>query len=69
MPIFDYVCKDCNAEFDLLVGKNAQEEEKKCIKCGSTNISRKFSSFGLNINHGKDLNSCPTCTTGTCGLD
>jgi putative FmdB family regulatory protein len=69
MPIFDYRCKDCGEEFDLLIGKNASEEEKKCTKCGSKKIERKYSSFGVNMNNKPDIPSCPTCSTGTCNLN
>lgn len=69
MPIFDYRCKDCGEEFELLVGNNSGEEEKKCTKCKSTNIDRMYSSFGVNMNTKQDLPECPTCNTGTCGLN
>jgi len=68
MPIFDYKCRDCGEEFDLLVGSNSGEEEK-CIKCGSKNIERKYSSFGVNMNYKSEAPSCPTCSTGTCNLN
>ena len=40
MPIYTYVCKDCNEKFDLLVGVMSEKTEIKCKKCNSKNIKR-----------------------------
>ena len=29
MPIYNYICKDCDEKFDLLVGVTAEKEELK----------------------------------------
>lgn len=40
MPIFDFVCKDCNNEFEALVrGTTAPV----CPKCSSANLERQLS--------------------------
>jgi len=33
-PIYSYVCKDCNAEFDLLIGVTSEKTKEKCERCG-----------------------------------
>lgn len=40
MPIFEYVCDDCGAEFDLLV---RGRETPACTACGSTALTKKLS--------------------------
>jgi putative FmdB family regulatory protein len=61
MPIFEYNCLDCNAEFEQLI-MTADEEAVCCIACGSKNTSKKglsnFSSPGIG-----DLG----CGGGGCG--
>lgn len=62
MPIYTYRCKDCGEEFDLLVGVVADSEKLKCKKCGSENLQRLFSGFGVGKGGSK---SSSTCTTPT----
>lgn len=40
MPIFEYTCKACGHEFELLVRKNTT---LACASCGSENLERLFS--------------------------
>ena len=40
MPIFEYSCKQCQAEFELLVRAGT---ELACPKCGSAELDRKLS--------------------------
>jgi len=64
MPVYTYVCKDCGAKFDLLVGMTSERTELKCSKCNSKKIKRTFSSFSV----GKSNSSGASCPTGTCNL-
>jgi len=66
MPIYSYVCKDCDEKFDLLVGVTAEKEELKCKKCGSKNITKEISSFGVGKSSGSSSDS--SCPSGTCPL-
>ncbi len=68
MPVYSYICKDCGNKFDLLVGVVSKDEEEICKKCGSKNIKKLLTCFGVNVSSGKsDLSSSgPSCSTGTC---
>lgn len=67
MPIYSYLCKNCGAKFDLLIGVTSKDEEKICKKCASKNIEKIFASFAVNVSSGKrSSNSGPSCPTGTC---
>jgi len=68
MPIFSYICKDCSNKFDLLIGVTSKDEERICKKCGSKNIEKSITSFGVSISSGKSDSSLsgPSCPTGTC---
>jgi putative FmdB family regulatory protein len=67
MPIFSYVCKDCNAKFDLFLRGSQTSDKLACIKCGSKNIQKTFSPFGIGSKSSSDSdNSQSTCPTGTC---
>ena len=47
MPIYNYVCKECGENFDLLIGVVSESVELKCRKCGSKNIEKTLSSFSV----------------------
>ncbi len=66
MPVYTYVCKDCNEEFDLLIGMTSEKIELKCKKCNSENIEKKLGSFSVGHSKGKSVSSGPSCPTGTC---
>ncbi len=44
MPIFEYVCGECDKEFELLV---LHDERVKCPSCDSDHLSKLYSRFGL----------------------
>ena len=69
MPLFNYICRDCNSRFQLLKGVTAEEAEDKCPECGSSNIKRLMSNFSISGGSAGDSgDSCPTCPTGSCPL-
>jgi len=44
MPIFEYVCGECNHRFELLqYGSN----EAACPNCQATNVEKQISAFGV----------------------
>jgi len=44
MPIFEYVCTDCQESFEKLVDR---EESVKCPSCEGDHLEKQFSRFGL----------------------
>lgn len=67
MPIYSYICNDCKEKFDLFMGIGGQNEKLVCKKCGSKNIEKTFSSFGVGSSSSKDnVKSDSSCPTGTC---
>ncbi len=47
MPIYEYRCDLCKAKFSLFFKSIALVEEPHCTKCGSTDVARLVSSFGV----------------------
>lgn len=45
MPVYEYVCKDCNHKFDSLVRTRDAADEVECKTCSSGNVRRLVSSF------------------------
>ncbi len=45
MPIFEYHCNDCAAEFEILQRASDVSTAPKCPKCGALNSTKRFSAF------------------------
>ncbi|MFP4081405.1 MAG: FmdB family zinc ribbon protein [Candidatus Aminicenantes bacterium] len=68
MPIYEFVCKKCGKHFESLVSVG-REKEVSCEACGSKNIEKLISSFGIGGGSSRISSSsdaCPTCTANTC---
>lgn len=44
MPIFEYVCRECNHRFERLMQGSQQA---LCPKCNSGKVEKQFSAFGV----------------------
>jgi putative FmdB family regulatory protein len=67
--MYEFRCGECGSAFEELVKR--ADEEVKCPKCGSAKLEKLFSRLGA-VRGGdgpSDIgSSCPTCSSGTCGL-
>ena len=45
MPLYDYVCNDCNKTFELVLTLKEHDTEIKCPKCGSRNVEQEATAF------------------------
>ncbi len=70
MPIYEYQCTKCGESFEVRQSMGEDNSKLKCPKCKAENPRRLISSFfskGSEV-PGSSGFSCPTCSTGTCGL-
>jgi putative FmdB family regulatory protein len=63
MPIFEYVCRECNQRFELLVQGSAVPA---CPSCKATALDKQFSAFGVGATSDWAGSSGPGAC-GTCG--
>jgi putative FmdB family regulatory protein len=68
VPIYEYVCMECESHFEELVRNG---EEPDCPDCSSANVRRQLSVFAMT---GSDVAEQPTfrssgggCCGGSCG--
>ena len=47
MPIYEYECKDCGKESEMLV--RSSEEGVVCPSCGSSSLKKMFSTFAVSM--------------------
>ena len=45
MPIFEYHCNDCGAEFEVLERSHNVDKPAKCPSCGTQDTKKRFSAF------------------------
>jgi putative FmdB family regulatory protein len=71
MPIYEYVCMECESHFEELVRADDQPD---CPDCGATNVSKQFSTFVARgtaattpISSGVPRSSGGGCCGGGCG--
>ncbi len=80
MPLYEYVCKDCQISFDALRSMSAADEPIACAVCHSANTTREISLFaahsvgasGATQTIAGGASGCSACSTpsacSTCGI-
>lgn len=68
MPLFKYVCRNCEAENEILIRAS---ETPTCPECDSTKLNKQLSAFApvsgaSNEPMGCGMESCPQFANGGC---
>lgn len=64
MPLFEYQCKSCESEFELLVGVR---EQPVCPQCGSTELQKLMSAAKGRVAPSLPVaGDCPPPEAGPC---
>ncbi|MFZ5969361.1 MAG: FmdB family zinc ribbon protein [Bacillota bacterium] len=66
MPIYEYKCDDCGKAFDMLMKMSERDKEMVCPDCGSKQVKKQFSTFGVSEKPGGSQ-PVPPCGGGCCG--
>ena len=66
MPIYEYTCKDCGSDFELLI---RGAEKPVCPSCGKTRLTKSFSVPAAHSGHETSELPCRSgaCDMGQCG--
>lgn len=62
MPLYEFRCRACRSRFERLV-RVGRESEVRCPSCGSPEVQKLFSTFGI---HGGDKPSAGSASSGGC---
>jgi putative FmdB family regulatory protein len=65
MPLYEYSCRKCDSEFELLIRGSEQPE---CPACHSTRLEKLFSVPAAHTQGSRDLPMCNPAPSGGCGL-
>ncbi|HEX74300.1 MAG TPA: zinc ribbon domain-containing protein [Dehalococcoidia bacterium] len=70
MPIYEYQCTQCGGKFEVRQSIGEDGSQLNCPECNAKNPKRLLSSFFSPSSSSSQSSgiSCPTCSTGTCGL-
>jgi putative FmdB family regulatory protein len=70
VPLYEYECQKCGKLIEFLQNRSDSDKDVKCPECGSSEMRRKFSTFGVVMGSGKasSARSADSCPTGTCPL-
>ncbi|MBN1828480.1 MAG: zinc ribbon domain-containing protein [Deltaproteobacteria bacterium] len=60
MPIFEFKCRECKENFEVLFRNRDEKVPVVCPKCGSIKVERMMSAFAGKI-------GCGSCTSTSCG--
>jgi len=57
MPIYEYRCEQCEADFEVLRSIGASDEDLECPACGAPEPARKLSLFAASGGKSSDCSS------------
>jgi putative FmdB family regulatory protein len=64
MPLYEYQCRDCDHQFELLVRESTRLE---CPKCTSAQLIKQLSVFAVSAPSGGSMQSAGPAPCGACG--
>jgi putative FmdB family regulatory protein len=64
MPIYEYTCRDCGHEFEILVRNG---EKPSCPSCGREQLTKNLSVPAAHV-AGPAQPACPAKEAGACGM-
>jgi putative FmdB family regulatory protein len=64
MPIFEYICQECQHEFEILV---FGRDKAACPKCRSKKLSPQLSVFAVSAKGSAGASPASTAACGACG--
>jgi putative FmdB family regulatory protein len=70
MPIYEYLCEECDLKFEILK-RNTSSQKVICPECGNEKTKRLFSTFGFScgekfVSSSSKGSACSTCQQKHC---
>ncbi|HWG48592.1 MAG TPA: FmdB family zinc ribbon protein [Candidatus Acidoferrales bacterium] len=63
MPIFEYICQECEHKFEAIV---LGQQKARCPKCESKRLAQQISKFAVASDSSSSADSAPSAC-GACG--
>jgi putative FmdB family regulatory protein len=78
MPIYEFVCKECDTQFEEMRLSSSAFTDISCPKCGTAKVEKTLSTFAPAVSGGGGSSSLPCeggsagsgpCSSGMCGFN
>ena len=73
MPLFEYLCEECNEKYDIYHKTSEKPEDIICPHCSSKKHIKQFSTFSATvtnpISNSRPENCHSCCNSQMCGLN
>jgi putative FmdB family regulatory protein len=67
MPIYEYRCDDCGAEFEKRVARASDSDKVLCPSCGQKRLALRLSTFAVATGGSTRSDAAPACpSAGSC---
>ncbi len=69
MPLYEFACQKCGQRFERLVAAG-REKDVVCAECGSADVRKMVSCFGIGGGSSRlkaSPSGCATCSSKSCG--
>ncbi len=66
MPIYEYRCDDCGAEFEKRVARPADSGSVRCPTCGENHLTPRLSTFSAVMGGSSSRDAAPSCPSAGC---
>lgn len=67
MPIFEFVCSECQKAFEELVRSSSSVDSVTCPGCGSQHVKKKVSTFASKAAGGSSFSFSPSASSCSAG--
>lgn len=67
MPVYEFLCRDCDHRYDDLVAMDATFEDQTCPECTSSDVAKLYSPFRAKVSSGGRTVEIDGCLPGPAG--
>lgn len=67
MPLYEYRCRDCGNQFEILQRLGEGADGLSCSTCGASGLDKQYSTFATGGGGAADFAAGAGCDTGDCG--
>jgi putative FmdB family regulatory protein len=67
MPVYEFLCRDCDNRYDDLVGMDASLDDQRCPGCASADVVKLYSPFRTKVASSGTAIEIDGCLPGPAG--
>lgn len=67
MPVYEFLCRDCDSRYDDLLSMDAATEQQECPSCASADVVKLYSPFRARVSSASGVVQVDGCMPGPAG--